>query len=64
MLSLTLGAEGHFAEIPEQHVGLGAWEMCDTHNATPGSWCTANESHDAYAKLGQTFVSKYVVGIY
>lgn len=62
MLSLTLGAEGHFAEIPEQHVGLGGWEVCGT--VTPGAWRAANEAHDAYASLGRTPASEDVVGAY
>lgn len=62
MLSLTLGAEGHFAEIPEQHVGPGGWEVCGT--VTPGAWRAANEAHDAYASLGRTPASEDVVGAY
>lgn len=62
MLSLTLGAEGHFAEIPEQHVGPGGWEVCGT--VTPGAWRAANEAHDASASLGRTPASEDVVGAY
>lgn len=64
LLSLTLGAEGHFAEIPEQHVGPGGWEVCGTGTVTPGSWRAANEAHDAYASLGRTPSSEDVVGAY